>query len=198
MTRYGPGEAQKQTRRLSSEESANRDAMKKTFEPSDRAHLKVKGMHTHTVSSETKSLLREKKIRPLYHNNGRTVTKTKTLHSERWVYVVSSRRLWFHQDRLHGAGTATTAQEKTREDTESYYYDSAPPPLLSGFHSSPITSSNDSNVSRCTVTARLVWKWQTDVEVKSDAVKETAMGFCAARRPRDPNASHLCSLSIRT
>lgn len=50
---------------------------------------------------------------------------------------------------------------KKRKDTESYYYDSALP--LSGFHSSPITSSNDSNLSCCTVTTWFISKWQTDV-----------------------------------
>lgn len=136
--------------------------------------LKVKGIqyvytHTHThsyvLSVQTKHLFREKTIRALHYNNGYTVTKKRyyiQCQSEFWDgYELSP--VWFQKDRLHGTDTATTVQQQ-KKHTESYYYDSALP--LSGLPSlfpSPITSSNYSNLSCCTVTTWFISKWQTDV-----------------------------------
>lgn len=153
----------KQTRCLSSEESANRDPIKKTFEPSD----KVKGMYTHThiqnLSLETKHLFIEKRIRALHHNNGCIVTKNRYyIQCQFWDgYKLSPVRDCGFRRTDYMVLALQLQYNKKRKDTESYYYDSAL--LLSGFHSSPITSSNDSNLSCCRVTTWFISKWQTDV-----------------------------------
>lgn len=119
--------------------SANREQIYKVYDPSSN---EVKGVWTHLGTQlgfvfGHKAFSQDVKIKPPRHNKVRTVSgKTISIHVHRMRSSIKANRLhcW-----------TTTALEK---DTTSYYFHCTLP--MSGFHSSPITSSNDSNLSCCT------------------------------------------------
>lgn len=112
--------------------------------------------------------------------------KNKAPAPQQWVHCVTKKRHYIQcqclrmkmsclqcetavqRDGLHGIGTAATALQKRKRYRNLLLRLS--PPSLKGFHSSPITSSNDSNLSCCTCgsskNGRHMWE-------KPDAITET-------------------------